>query len=158
MSQRGAGGAVRGDMSREDFVWTLGQLCALHRVPFDPGLLLGQFPPPYSQEKLFAALGALGFRAGRGQASALDAKSAPLPCIAFRREGVGLAPVIVAGSDATQLAYFQSSSREPQMLPLADAGAAFEPEILLLRRDAAPADDPDDARARPQAFGFKWFV
>ena len=42
MSQRGAGGAAPGLMSREDFVWTLGQLCALHRVPFDPGLLLGQ--------------------------------------------------------------------------------------------------------------------
>ncbi|MGH8744940.1 MAG: peptidase domain-containing ABC transporter [Burkholderiales bacterium] len=162
MSQRGAGGAVLGDMSREDFVWTLGQLCALHRVPFDPGLFLGQFPPPYSQEKLFAALGALGFRAGRGQAAALGAKSTPLPCIAFRRAGEGeaarLAPAILAESDGAQLVFFEVSSRAPQRLPLADFRAAFEPEVLLLRRDAAPANDPDDARARPQAFGFKWFV
>ncbi len=162
MSQRGAGGAVLGHMSGEDFVWTLGQLCALHRVPFDPGLFLGQFPPPYSKEKLFAALGALGFRAGRGKTARLDFKSAPFPCIAFQRAAEGepeaLAPVILAGSDDTQLAFFQPSSREPQTLPLAEFRAAFEPEVLLLRRDAKPANDPDDARARPRAFGFKWFV
>ena len=146
MSQRGAGGAVLGHMSGEDFVWTLGQLCALHRVPFDPGLFLGQFPPPYSKEKLFAALGALGFRAGRGKTARLDFKSAPFPCIAFRRAAEGepaaLAPVILAGSDGTQLAFFQPSSREPQTLPLAEFRAAFEPEVLLLRRDAEPANDP----------------
>ncbi len=162
MSQRGAGGAVLGHMSGEDFVWTLGQLCALHRVPFDPGLFLGQFPPPYSREKLFAALGALGFRAGRGKAARLDFKSAPFPCIAFRRAAEGepaaLAPVILAQCDGAQLVFLQRSSREAQTLPLAEFRAAFEPELLLLCRDAAPANDPDDARARPRAFGFKWFV
>ena len=99
MSQRGAGGAVPGHMSGEDFVWTLGQLCALHRVPFEPGLFLGQFPPPYSREKLFAALGALGFRAGRGKTARLDFKAAPFPCIAFRQQGETLVPVILAASE-----------------------------------------------------------
>ena len=162
MSQRGAGGAVLGHMSGDDFVWTLGQLCALHRVPFDPGLFLGQFPPPYSLAKLFAALGALGFRVGRGKAAALDARSTPYPCIAFRREGEGeaatLVPALLAAGDGAQLMFFERSMREPHTLPPAEFRAAFEPEILLLRRDAAPAVDPDDARARPQAFGFKWFV
>jgi subfamily B ATP-binding cassette protein HlyB/CyaB len=162
MSQRGAGGAVLGHMSGEDFVWTLGQLCVLHRVPFDPGLFLGQFPPPYSREKLFAALGALGFRAGPGKAERLDFKSAPLPCIAFLRaaegESAALVPVILDQCDGAQLVFFQRSSRRPQTLPLAEFRAAFEPELLLLRRDATPANDPDDARARPRAFGFKWFV
>ena len=149
-------------MSKDDFVWTLGQLCALHRVPFDPALFLGQFPPPYSQEKLLAALGALGFHAGRGEAAALDFKAAPFPAIAFRREGEGeaeaLVPAILAASDGAQVVLFQSSSREPQSLPLAEFYRTFNPVVLLLRRDAAPANDPDDARARPQAFGFRWFV
>ncbi len=158
MSQRGAGGAVLRHMSGEDFVWTLGQLCVLHRVAFDPGLFLGQFPPPYSQEKLFAALGALGFRAGRAKSARIDFKSAPFPCIAFRQQGEALVPVILAGSDGARVVFFERSGKEPQTLPLAEFGAAFEPELLLVRRDAAPANDPDDARARPRAFGFKWFV
>ncbi|MGH6628651.1 MAG: ABC transporter transmembrane domain-containing protein, partial [Burkholderiales bacterium] len=149
-------------MSGGDFVWTLGQLCALHRVPFDPGLFLGQFPPPYTQEKLLGALGALGFHAGRSEASVLDFKTAPYPCIAFRREVEGdaatLVPAILAGSDGAQLVLFQSSSREPQTLPFAKFYESYEPVVLLLRRDAAPASDPDAAAAKPQAFGFKWFV
>ena len=145
-------------MPADAFVWTLGQLCALHRLPFDPGLVLGQFPPPHSQEKLLAALGALGFHAGRGEAVALDFKSVSFPCIAFRRDGEALLPAILAACDAGQLTFFESSSREPQTLPLAEFYKAFDPVVLLLRRDAAPANDPDDARARPQAFGFKWFV
>ncbi|MFZ1910633.1 MAG: peptidase domain-containing ABC transporter [Burkholderiales bacterium] len=158
MSQRGAGGAVLGHMSGEDFVWTLGQLCALHRVPFDPGLFLGQFPPPYSREKLFAALGALGFRAGRGKAARIDFKAAPFPCIAFRRQGETLLPVILAKSDGAHAVLFQRSEREPQTLPLDEFRTALEPEVLLLRRDAEPANDPDEARARPRPFGFGWFV
>ncbi|MGA7984995.1 MAG: peptidase domain-containing ABC transporter [Burkholderiales bacterium] len=158
MSQRGAGGAVLGHMSGEDFVWTLGQLCALHSVPFDPGLFLGQFPPPYSREKLFAALGALGFRAGHGNVARLDFKALPFPCIAFRQQGETLVPVILAASDGARVVGFQRSGREPQTLTVEEFRAAFEAELLLLRRDAAPANDPDEARARPRAFGFGWFV
>ena len=30
---------------RDDFVWALGSVCALNRIPFDAELLLKQFPP-----------------------------------------------------------------------------------------------------------------
>ena len=157
-TQNAETGVTQGGVSRDDFVWTLGQLCALHRIPFDPALFLGQFPPPYSQEKLFAALGALGFHVGRGEAAALDFKSVPFPCIAFRREGDAFLPAILAAGDGAQLVFFDTSSRESQTLPLAKFHESFDPVVLLLRRDAAPANDPDDARARPQKFGFKWFI
>jgi subfamily B ATP-binding cassette protein HlyB/CyaB len=156
--QSAEAGVPPGGVSRDDFVWTLGQLCALHRVPFDPELFLGQFPPPYSHEKLFAALGALGFHAGRSNAAALDFKSAPYPFIAFRRDRGVLVPAILAASDGAQLVVFESASREPKTLPLAKFYEAFDPVVLLLRRDAAPAGDPDDASVRPQKFGFRWFV
>ena len=157
-TQKAEAGVAPGGVSTDDFVWTLGQLCALHRVPFDPALFLGQFPPPYSREKLLAALGALGFHAGRGEAAAIDFREVAFPCIGFRREGETLVPAILAASDGAKLVYFQPSSREPQTLPLAEFAASFDPLVLLLRRDVAPAKDPDDARARPQKFGFKWFI
>ena len=31
----------------DGFIWALASLCRLHRVPFDPELVLKQFPPPY---------------------------------------------------------------------------------------------------------------
>ena len=37
-------------MIREHFDWILGSLCQLQRVPFDPALLLQQFPPPYDYD------------------------------------------------------------------------------------------------------------
>ena len=60
-----------GTLSGDGFIWTLGQLCTLHGVPFDPALFMGQFPPPYSVEKLLAALGALGIQAGQTNALAI---------------------------------------------------------------------------------------
>ena len=153
---------MAGDLSRDDFIWTLGTLCALHRIPFDPGLFLGQFPPPYSVEKLLAALAALGFRAGESSAKSLDPRLTPFPCIAFRRAGGGgapaLAPAILAGGEGGRLAVFESSRQGPETLEPAKFDEIFEPLVLMLRRDAAPADDPDEARAKPRAFGFKWFV
>src|SRR5512134_1667927 len=103
-------------LSGDDFVWTLGQLCALHRVPFDPRLFLGQFPPPYTYEKLLAALGALGFDAGHGAAAAPDLKAGPFPSIAFQRvddpQAPRVAPAILAACDGERVVLFRPGRRE----------------------------------------------
>lgn len=160
--QAAAEARVEHALSGDDFVWTLGQLCALHRVPFDARLFLGQFPPPYTYEKLLGALGALGFDAGRGDTAAADLKADPFPSIAFQRvddpRGARVAPAILAGYDAERVVLFRPGQREPQFLPLAEFRASFEPLLLLLRRDPAPAADPDVAGAPRRAFGFHWFV
>ena len=49
----------------EDIVWAMGSFCALNRKPFDAGLLLKQFPPPYSSDSFVHAARALGFRIKR---------------------------------------------------------------------------------------------
>jgi subfamily B ATP-binding cassette protein HlyB/CyaB len=145
-------------LSRNDFVWTLSQLAALCRVPFDPALFLGQFPPPYSEEKLLAALAGLGFRTGRGTAAVLDLKAAPFPCVAFRRAGDTLVPAILAGCEGERVALLEPGDREPRTLVLANYYEAYEPRVVLLRREEPPARDPDAARAEGRAFGFRWFA
>ncbi|MGA8051741.1 MAG: hypothetical protein WCA09_16300, partial [Burkholderiales bacterium] len=47
------------------FVWLLGSLCRIHRLPFDAALLLQQFPPPHDRAQLVEAARAFGFRAGQ---------------------------------------------------------------------------------------------
>ena len=143
--------------SREEFAWVLGSLCALARVPFDPHVALGQFPPPWTAEKLLAALSALGFRVGEAAALGPDT---PLPCIAFRRagEGAALAPAIVAQAEGGSVRYFEPGAREPASLGLAAFREAFEPGVLLVRHEAAAPEDPDAGRAPQGGFGFGWFV
>ena len=48
--------------SVEDVVWAMGSFCALNRKPFDGGLLIRQFPPPYNADSFIHAGRALGFR------------------------------------------------------------------------------------------------
>jgi subfamily B ATP-binding cassette protein HlyB/CyaB len=157
-----AEGTVDPVLSSEDFVWTVGQLCALYRVPFDPRLFLTQFPPPYTKEKLLAAFGALGIDAGWGDAAAIDLAAVPYPSLAFRRPEDAargrIAPVIHAAHDGEKVVYFEPGRREPQTVAGPELRAAFEPALLLLRRDPEPAADPDDAATPRRKFGFRWFV
>ena len=47
-------------LHRDDFVWLLGSLCNIHRLPFDARLVLSQYPPPYFTDKIEHAAKALG--------------------------------------------------------------------------------------------------
>jgi subfamily B ATP-binding cassette protein HlyB/CyaB len=154
---------VPGAVPREEFAWALGAMCTLHRIPFDADLLLKQFPPPYSIDKLIAALQALGFRAGQSSAAALGSMAA-FPCVGFTGgEGPDAAArrltvAILAGREGDNVVLFDAASPEPRAVPLASVLETFEPLVLLVTRDASPAADPDSARAKPKRFGFRWFV
>ncbi len=65
----------------EDIVWAMGSFCALNRKPFDAGLLLKQFPPPYSSDSFVHAARALGFRIKRRDCSSAELTSLNFPCL-----------------------------------------------------------------------------
>ncbi|MDO8262398.1 MAG: peptidase domain-containing ABC transporter [Gallionella sp.] len=66
----------------EDVVWAMGSFCALNRKPFDAGLLLKQFPPPYSSDSFVHAARALGFRIKRQDCDSSQLAKFNLPCLA----------------------------------------------------------------------------
>src|SRR3954469_19711777 len=66
-------------LSDADFVWALGSLCQLHRVPFDPALLLQQFPPPCDRSAILGAAKALDFKIGESTVSGDSLMRLPLP-------------------------------------------------------------------------------
>jgi len=43
------------DVAEADFAWTIGSLCQINRIPFDPALLLQKFPAPHSVRQLIEA-------------------------------------------------------------------------------------------------------
>ncbi len=164
-----------GRLSGPDFLWVLGSLCQLHRIPFDPQLVLRQFPPPHSRQKLVEALNALGLRAGESGTALLNAGSTPLPCIVFKhasgaeparpaqveedRDNAGsVTPAVLAKIDGPEIVYFEPGDASPRTASLAELTSLFEPALLLLRREAAAPQDPDQSRDAGPGFGFRWFI
>ena len=173
---------------REDVVWLLGSLSQLHRIPFDPALILQQFPPPYTQVTLIEAARALGFRVGESATpSAAAFAKLQYPCVAFLRdeaaraapapeqgaqpsaqapetaedEAPALRPTLLIKADAERLLYFVAGEQAPRTVALADAQSLFEPGLLLLAQEAKPeALSPDDPAGAAGAakFGFRWFA
>ena len=166
-------------LADRDFVWILGSLCQMHRVPFDPALLLQQFPPPYDRTTVLNAAKALALKAGERKISARELIGLPLPCVAFLRPGrgagdselrtgAGIAPglteqtptpkpaLIVKAGDKGFL-YFEAGSNTPHQLALDQFESDFEPEVTLIAKAAAEPTDEDLPLAK-QAFGFEWFV
>src|SRR5258706_15113250 len=70
----------------QDWLWLLGSLCRLSRVPFDAELVSQQFPPPHSFLTLHEAAHALGFRTGERSLAAVDPSALAHPCIALLKQ------------------------------------------------------------------------
>jgi subfamily B ATP-binding cassette protein HlyB/CyaB len=68
--------------SVEDIVWAMGSFCALNRKPFDAGLLIKQFPPPYTSDSFIHAARALGFRIKRRDCDSDALFALNFPCLA----------------------------------------------------------------------------
>ena len=69
--------------SVEDFVWVMGSLCQLHRIPFDPVMLQQQFPAPYDRVSLLSVAKALEFKVGEKTISAATLTTLTFPCLGF---------------------------------------------------------------------------
>ena len=144
----------------ETFVWLVGSLCRVNRIPVDPSLLLQQYPAPHTIATILDAANALGFRTGEGELA-----SATFPCIGFLAAAASKPallvssppqPALLIGRDRERLVYFLPSSPAPQTCASEAIAGLFGPRVLLLHHEAAASVDPaDDAQRR--SFGFGWF-
>ena len=160
--------ASGGVLENKDVLWLLGSLSSLYRLPFDPQLVEQSFPPPYSKETLHEAARALGFKTG-STAQPNDWQKLPLPAIAFLlavpeetvEDGIPSIPVLILKTDGHKLVYFRSGSQSPETLTVDEASKQFEPELILVAREA-DGTGKDDAipgfESEKKSFGFKWFI
>jgi subfamily B ATP-binding cassette protein HlyB/CyaB len=164
-----------GGLSGQEFLWVLGSLCQLYRVPFAPALLQQQFPPPYDRTTILGAAKALDFKVGERTVSAKELAALPLPCLVFLRQmpvepGVlppadpaaepaltRSKPALLVKANDTELLYFEAGSNTPLTMPVAEFESRLEPGIMLFARSSAEATD-EDMPAVNQPFGFKWFI
>ena len=76
-------------VDRTAFVWALGSLCQLHKIPFDANLLLQQITPPYNVAGLLNAGQQLGLKIKVQSTTVRDLTALPLPCIALMQRQTG---------------------------------------------------------------------
>lgn len=143
------------EIPQRDFVWLVGSLCHLSRIPFDPAMLVQRYAAPHSIPQLFEVLGELGFRIGQVKLSGKVLHRTPLPCIAFTKSDT-VHPVLIVKADTERVLYFDAGSQSPSTTLLGELNAQFDPELIVLTHEArsTPAGDGVPAIAR---FGFRWF-
>lgn len=163
----------------------MGSFCALNRKPFDPELLVRQFPPPYGADSLVHAARALGFRIKRKECDAETLGSLSLPCLVVLREkapaGTGASevldhfvgvpntaesaplpqksrPAIVVQADADKVVLFMAGTNAPKALSCAEFAACYAGTAFQLALAQNPLKDPDGAASGQKIFGFGWFI
>ena len=132
-------------LSGEQFIWLVGSVCQLSRVPFDPELLLQRFPAPHDTRQLVEACQGFGFRTGEGAAA-----KASFPCIAFLKEDAR--PALMVKADRKRVLYFEAGSASAVTLARSKVAGRFHPDVVLLRHQVA--DEP----APHREFGWHWFA
>jgi subfamily B ATP-binding cassette protein HlyB/CyaB len=140
-------------LSAQDFVWLVGSLCRLNRIPFDAALLLQRFPAPHTAEQLVEACGALGFRTGQYDASR-GLRAARFPCVAYLNDAPPR-PALIVKADAERLLYFRAGSPAPETIELSAFAERFDPNLILLRHEQAESVEGAEL---PSSFGFRWFA
>ncbi|MGA8006286.1 MAG: peptidase domain-containing ABC transporter [Burkholderiales bacterium] len=135
-----------------DFLWLVGSLAQLNRIPFDPNLLRQRFPAPHSFRQFLEVLKSLGFRTGE---SACDSRKLRFPCVAFLK-GDSPRPAILVKRDAERVLYFPAGSQTPATVPLSEVSDTFAPGAILLRHESEAEPKGDGAEAQGK-FGFRWF-
>jgi subfamily B ATP-binding cassette protein HlyB/CyaB len=162
--------------SVEDVVWAMGSFCALNRKPFDGGLLIRQFPPPYNADSFIHAGRALGFRIKRKDCASATVASLNFPCLAVMHVDSAVTaadidvnvisdapvrtarPAIVVQVNTEHVILFEAGNNTPKTLTHAEFERAFAGTVFQLALNGQAVNDPDGARKDHTEFGFKWFI
>lgn len=148
--------------SRDDFVWILGSLANLNRLPFDAKLLLSRYPPPYHLTKVIQAALELGLELELVEPAAGSIGQIPLPGVSLKvlaeaDKPFMIRPTLLAKVGDDQVLCFPAGQVSPLTLQMAEFTEQHLPAILLCHHVVKAAKD-DEAEATPQSFGFRWFV
>ncbi|MES2237556.1 MAG: peptidase domain-containing ABC transporter [Pseudomonadota bacterium] len=154
------------------FLWAVGSVCQVHRIPFDPHLVRQGFPPPHNVESLREALTAAGLRNAAESCALADLVATPPsgPCLLVVAAGAEdnndethdknnavASLVLLLRIDSDRILTLAPGVAEPREESLIDFEQRYRGICLQCAPATKPATDPDAADAPPE-FGFRWFV
>lgn len=140
-------------------MWALGSSCALHRIPFDPQLLLNQLSPPYTSATLINAARSLGLLAEQKRLPLSDLAQVRGSVLLLLQGGEEAAPCVgllhsVCGDTLT---WYPAGSNEPVTEAISVFAPRYSGQAVALHKRPDAANDPDTPAAAG-GFGFGWFV
>ena len=162
----------------DDIVWVIGSFCALNRKPFDAGLLIKQFPPPYSSGSFIHAARALGFKIKRRDCDSAELASLNFPCLVILNETEPaqapdvvptdiaenvhatrkVHPAIIVQIKDGSVILFEVGSNKPIMLTNVEFAQRFTSTAFQMMLETKNIADPDGALKDQTIFGFRWFI
>ncbi len=159
---------------QQDVMWSLGSLCAIHRVPFNPELLRRQLPAPSSLSQLVKAARDLGFKVAPKTLACQAIQALPLPCVALvtgavaanrsaNSDAADADPahprlVLIVKADADRLLYVEAGSQAPVVVSRSTFAKHYLGQVLQFARAETPIRDEDSDTVEPKIFGFRWFI
>jgi subfamily B ATP-binding cassette protein HlyB/CyaB len=174
------------EVGYQEVIWLLGSLSGLYRLPFDAALIAQEFPPPYTVSTFHEAARSIGLKTGSVGIQHMDWQKLPLPAIAFLRpvpvaqacEAVptndselpepstpsatpSRTPILILKTDGHKLLYFRAGSEAPETIPVEEAATQFEPELILVSREAEGTNKGGEIpgfETKTKEFGFSWFI
>jgi ATP-binding cassette, subfamily B, bacterial HlyB/CyaB len=135
-------------LSSQNFVWAIGGLCALHKIPFDAQLLIRSFVPPYDLTSLQAALQSYSFQTGLETIDLHSIHPAafpvlvtlkPFPPVVASNEGLPKSiPVepetklaIVLKCDKDRVLWIRAETEQPETIDYSAFSAQITGQVLL---------------------------
>ncbi len=162
------------------FVWALGAISRLNRIPFAAELVAQQFPPPHSLATLVQAAAALGLKAQRHAGAANEIQKVPLPCVAVLRPSDANAELpgeagteagqrridtkpqhllaIVVKATAESIVMVEPGTASGATLTTEEFNLRYAGELMLFAPQPKPLSDADAVAGRQSSFGFSWFI
>lgn len=120
---------------RESFIWGVGSLCTLHRIPFDADLLLRRFPPPYDLVNFQQAMLAYGFKVALQPLSIQDIHPVVFPVLAVMKpvvEHQAAATPSVDNHEPLSDVHASDAQVSTDSVPVAEPVSSVEHAIMLV--------------------------
>lgn len=148
-------------LSNNSFVWAVGNLCALHKIPFDAQLLIRSFAPPYNLTSLQAALQSYSFKVGAERLDLRDIHPATFPILVILQptinndaqkddtqtdsvkeqtvqeqinEEVETRLAVVFKCDQERVLWIQSEAEKPETIQYSDFLSQVTGQVLLVSK------------------------
>lgn len=158
-------------IDKQSALWLLGSLARLFRRPFEPELILQQFPPPIVVASLIEALKTNGIQSGLIPWPKDKQTKFPLPVVALcvgnedasdhESDDVATIPAIITQYDGETLTWILPGNNSPQTIPVDEAQRICSPVLLMASEtepELAESDKEHRAQQRSEKFGFSWFI
>jgi ATP-binding cassette, subfamily B, bacterial HlyB/CyaB len=143
-----------GLISSQHFIWSVGTLCSVNKIPFDPNLVLKAFPPPYSVAQLIHVFQECHFKVSLESLNIHAIHPAAFPVIAFKNvdpleaslsqqedsnEKVdiedlrpSIKPIIILKTDQHRVLWLEAGENQPRTNQIEELIIKLTGEFLLL--------------------------